>query len=444
MGNSKRTDRSTTISASVKKRALPLEREADLDALMRRIGDASYVLLGEATHGTSEFYQWRATLSRRLIEESGFSFVAVEGDWPDCYRVNRYAKLYEGSGDSAREVLHAFERWPTWMWANREVAEFAEWMRDHNRRRSPARQVGFYGLDVYSLWESMHAVIDYLERIDPGLARGARGAYRCFEPYGEDAQEYARATALVPTTCEREAVAVLAALRSRASEFREDGRDAFFNAEQNALVAQNAERYYRTMVRGGPTSWNVRDAHMVETLERLMKHHGPDAKAIVWEHNTHVGDARFTDMARAGMFNVGQLVRQTNDAEDVVIVGFGTHRGTVVAGDEWGAPMRRMRVPPAREGSFEDALHEAETGNALLMFNDTDDGGIEGLDEPVGHRAIGVVYDPRNERWGNYVPTIVPKRYDAFVYIEQSSGVDALHMPVLVDGEPPETYPSGM
>jgi erythromycin esterase-like protein len=248
----------------------------------------------------------------------------------------------------------------------------------------------------------------------------------------------------VPTTCEREAVAVLAALRRKATEFREDGRDAFFNAEQNALVAQNAERYYRTMVRGGPTSWNVRDAHMVETLERLIRHHGPEAKAIVWEHNTHVGDARFTDMARAGMFNVGQLVRQTNDADDVVIVGFGTHRGTVVAGDEWGAPMRRMRVPPAREASFEDALHAAEIGDALLMFNESDHGGIEGLDEPIGHRAIGVVYDPHNERWGNYVPTIVPKRYDAFVYIEESSGVDALHMPVLVDGEPPETFPSGM
>ena len=444
MRNPKRTDRSKPISESLKKRALPLEREADLEPLIKRIGDASYVLLGEATHGTSEFYQWRAALSRRLIEDYGFSFVAVEGDWPDCYRVNRYAKLYPESGERAREVLHAFERWPTWMWANREVAEFAEWMRDHNRRRSSARQVGFYGLDVYSLWESMHAVVQYLEGIDPALARSARGAYRCFEPYGGDVQEYARATALVPTTCEREAVAVLAALRSKGSEFREDGRDAFFNAEQNALVAQNAERYYRTMVRGGPTSWNVRDAHMVETLERLMKHHGPEAKAIVWEHNTHVGDARFTDMARAGMFNVGQLVRQTNDASDVVIVGFGTHRGTVVAGDEWGAPMRRMRVPPAREASFEHALHDAETSDALLLFNESENGGIEGLDEPIGHRAIGVVYDPHNERWGNYVPTIVSKRFDAFVYIEESSGVDALHMPVLVDGEPPETFPSGM
>ena len=440
----RRSDNVKAIAEGISKRALPLNDPADLDPLIERIGDAHYVLLGEATHGTSEFYQWRAALSRRLIEERGFSFVGVEGDWPDCYRVNRYAKSYHDSGESAREVLHAFERWPTWMWANREVAEFAEWLRDHNRRLSPERQAGFYGLDVYSLWESMHAVVGYLESVDPALARAARAAYGCFEPYAEDAQQYARATAIVPTTCEREALAVLGALRRKATEYAEDGPDAFFNAEQNALVAKNAELYYRTMVRGGPTSWNVRDSHMVETLERIMVHHGPDAKAIVWEHNTHIGDARFTDMARGGMFNVGQIVRQEHDADDVVLVGFGTHRGTVVAGEEWGAPMRRMRVPPAREGSFEDAMHRSDAGDSILLFNGEDDGGIGGLDEPIGHRAIGVVYDPRNEHWGNYVPTIVPRRYDAFIHIEETAGVDALHMPVLVDGEPPETFPSGM
>ena len=440
----RRAERSRSIADGIAKRALPLSDPADLEPLIDRIGTARYVLLGEATHGTSEFYQWRAALSRRLIEQHGFSFVGVEGDWPDCYRVNRYAKSYADSGDTAREVLHAFERWPTWMWANREVAEFAESLRDYNRRRAPERQAGFYGLDVYSLWESMHAVVGYLESVDPALARAARAAYRCFEPFGEDAQEYARATAIVPTTCEREAIAVLGALRRKATEYREDGRDAFFNAEQNALVAKNAELYYRTMVRGGPTSWNVRDSHMVETLERLMAHHGPDAKAIVWEHNTHIGDARFTDMARGGMFNVGQLVRQEHDADDVVLVGFGTHRGTVIAGEDWGAPMRRMRVPPAREGSFEDALHASDAGDMLVLFNGTDDGGVAGLDEPIGHRAIGVVYDPRNEHWGNYVPTIMPRRYDAFIHIDESAAVDAIHMPVLVDGEPPETFPSGL
>ena len=434
----------SVISKGLKKQARPLESAADLDPLIDRIGKARYVLLGEATHRTSEFYQWRATLSRRLVEDHGFSFIAVEGDWPDCYRVNRYAKRYADSGNTARDVLHAFERWPTWMWANREVAELAEWMRDYNHRRAPERQAGFYGLDVYSLWESMHAVVGYLESIDTALARAARAAYRCFEPYAEDVQEYARATALVPTTCEREAVAVLAAVRNKAEEFRQDGRDAFFNAEQNALVARNAERYYRTMVRGGPTSWNVRDTHMVETLERLMQHHGPEAKAIVWEHNTHIGDARFTDMARAGMFNVGQLVRQSHHEDDVVLVGFGTHHGTVIAGEEWGAPMRHMRVPPAKENSVEHALREADVGDALLLFDGSDDGGIEGLEEPIGHRAIGVVYDPGFERYGNYVPTRLARRYDAFIHIDRSHALDALHLEEKHDGEVLETFPSGM
>lgn len=421
----------------------PLETPADLDSLFGRIGDARYVLLGEASHGTSEFYTWRAAISRRLIEEHGFSFIAVEGDWPDCYQVNRYVKSMADAGASAESVLHAFDRWPTWMWANREVVTLAEWLRDFNQGKAPERQAGFYGLDVYSLWDSMRAVMQYLERVDPRFAAVARRAYNCFEPYAEDVQDYARATALVPTSCEDEAIAVLRELRSRAPEFRADGREGFFNAEQNALVARNAELYYRTMVRGGPASWNVRDRHMVETLDRLMDHHGPAARAIVWEHNTHIGDARFTDMARAGMVNVGQLVRQARGADDAVLVGFGTHRGTVIAAEEWGAPMERMRVPPARPDSFEEAMHDASVGDALLLFDGSDDGGVPGLGEPIGHRAIGVVYDPGGERWGNYVPTLMARRYDALLYIDETRAVDPLHMAVHVGGEPPETYPSG-
>src|SRR6185437_7414519 len=233
-------------------------------------------------------------------------------------------------------------------------------------------------------------------------------------------------------------------LRTNASRFAEDGREGYFNAEQNALVARNAELYYRTMVRGGPDSWNVRDHHMVETLQRLVQHHGPQTRAIVWEHNTHIGDARFTDMARAGMVNVGQLVRQAHERDGVCLIGFGSHRGTVIAADEWGSPMERMRVPHAREGSFEEAMHDADVGDALLLFDGSNDGGVPGLHHPLGHRAIGVVYDPRHERWGNYVPTMVPRRYDAMLYIDESRAVDPLHMPVHVDGEVPETYPSGV
>jgi erythromycin esterase-like protein len=430
-------------SISLERAASPLESARDLDPLIERIGDARFVLLGEASHGTSEFYTWRTELSKRLMAERGFTFIAVEGDWPDCYRVNRYVRGMPDSGASSTAVLHAFERWPTWMWANREVIALVDWLRDYNRRRSPDQRAGFYGLDVYSLWDSMRAVIEYLERIDPQLARNARSAYNCFEPYAEDVQEYARATALVPTSCEAEAVSVLRALRGRAPEFREDGREGYFNAEQNALVAKNAELYYRTMVRGGSASWNVRDTHMVETLDRLMQHHGPTSKAIVWEHNTHIGDARYTDMARARMVNVGQLVRQEHAEDGVVLVGFGSHRGTVIAAEEWGMPMQRMRVPPARDGSFEALLFEARVGDALFLFDGTDNGGIRGLEAPMGHRAIGVVYDPNYERWGNYVPTIVPRRYDAFLYIDETRALDPLHMPVHVGGDLPETYPSG-
>ena len=438
-----RGDGGTTLSAAIGEHAIPLHESADLDPLLERIGNARYVLIGEASHGTSDFYRWRAELSKRLIEERGFSFVSVEGDWPDCYRVNRYVKWRPDAGNSAYDVLHAFERWPTWMWANRDVVAFATWLRSYNERLPDERQVGFYGLDVYSLFESMAEVVQYLDRIDPEAARQARRAYSCFDPYAEDVQEYARATALVPTSCEDEAISILAALRRKAPEYAADGRDAYFNAEQNALVARGAELYYRTMVRGGPTSWNVRDHHMVDTLERLMRFHGPLAKGIVWEHNTHIGDARFTDMARAGMANVGQLVRQAHAGDDVVLVGFGSHHGTVIAAEEWGLPMQRMRVPDARAESYEAVMHESGVRDFLLLFDGSDDGGIPGLDEIRGHRAIGVVYHPGAERWGNYVPTLLARRYDGFIYLDTTEALDPLHMPVHIGAEPPETYPSG-
>lgn len=428
------------LAAEVENIALPLDGPMHLDPLLEMIGDARFVLLGEATHGTSEFYTWRTEISRRLITEKAFSFIAVEGDWPDCARINRYVK--GGPGKSAEEILHAFSRWPTWMWANREVAQLVRWLRAHNERSLDDRKVGFYGLDVYSLWESMEAVVKYLEGVDAEAVAAARRAYSCFEPYNEDAQEYARATALVPTSCQAEAVAALVTLRSAASEYRDEGSDAFFEAEQNAIIAKNAELYYRTMVRGGATSWNVRDHHMAETLDRLMQHHDPYAKAIVWEHNTHVGDARFTDMARAGMVNVGQLARQNHSAEGVCLVGFGTYKGSVIAGREWGAPMERMRVPEARSESYESAMHQGVGRDSLILFREQEEP-MAALHQPRGHRAIGVVYDPRTEHRGNYVPTILPERYDAFIYIDESEAVDPLHMPAAVDGEVPETFPTG-
>ncbi|HZQ34488.1 MAG TPA: erythromycin esterase family protein [Dehalococcoidia bacterium] len=412
---------------------------ADMDALIEQIGDARFVLIGEASHGTHEYYRWRERLSRRLIAEKGFSFVAVEGDWPDCYAITRYVKARPEADRSARAVLNRFRRWPTWMWANREVLEFVEWLRRWNDARDEGAKAGFYGLDVYSLWESLDEVLGYLRRVDPDAIGPALRAFRCFEPYGEDVQGYARATLFVPATCEQEVVAMLAELRANAAEYAQDGREGYFCAEQNAIAARNAERYYRAMIHGGTDSWNVRDRHMVETLERLMQFHGPLAKAIVWEHNTHIGDAAFTDMAREGMVNVGQLVRQQRGVDDVVLIGFGGHRGSVIAGDEWGAPMQAMAVPPARPESWEDVLHRAGSGNRLLLFGE----GAE-TDELLaqrGQRAIGVVYHPEFERWGNYVPTVLPRRYDAFLYFEETRALHPLALHPRNAGEPPETYP---
>lgn len=426
----------------IRRISLPLRRPQDLDHLLHYIGKSRFVLLGEATHGTAEYYTWRADISRRLIREYGFTFIAVEGDWPDCYRVNRYVKGYADAGTSAREVLHAFNRWPTWMWANHEIVALTEWLRVHNDGLLDSEKIGFYGLDVYSLWDSLYQVMGYLRQHDPSALATASQAFQCFEPHGEDVQEYARAT-MWDESCEKEVVALLGRLQKKRKCDTSDGRDAHFNAEQNALVVKNAEHYYRTMVRGGPESWNIRDHHMHETLERLMQHHGPSAKAIVWEHNTHVGDARFTDMAEQGEVNVGELVRENNSQDDVALVGFGSYRGSVIAGRSWEAPMECMTIPPARPGSWEEILHEASAEDKVLLLSQAQR--TPELLERRGHRAIGVVYHPEYEQYGNYVPTVLPRRYDAFLFLDHTHALHPLHdVYPHHDGEVPETFPSGV
>lgn len=412
-----------------------LVTDRDLDALLDDIGDRRVVMLGEASHGTHEFYTWRTAISKRLIEEKGFRFIAVEGDWPDCYRINRYVKDRNEDG-SVTDVLRAFDRWPTWMWSNWEVAALAGWLRDHNARTSA--NIGFYGLDVYSLWDSMRAMLDYLEQEDPAAARWVREAYQCFEPYQENEQVYARYA--MSRSCKDEVVRMLKEIRARA-QFLDGDPEAGLDAEQNAYIAVNAEKYYSSMVGFDNESWNIRDRHMMDTLDRLLQFHGRDAKGIVWAHNTHIGDARATDMRRAGMINIGQLGREHYGINQVYLAGFATHSGTVIAGDEWGAAMEVLETPPAKPGSIEDRLHHESASDRYYLFNDEHTAAA--FEKPIGHRAIGVVYDPRQERLGNYVRSHLPRRYDAFIYLDRTQALHPLGLPPHNE-KMPDTYPFGL
>lgn len=429
------------ITDYIKENSFELNDSSDLDPLMDAIGDSNYVLLGEASHGTHEYYTWRTRITKRLISEKNFSFIAVEGDWPDCYRLNRYIKGYNEAGKSAREVLHEFNRWPTWMWANWEIIALAEWLRKHNKDIPANRRVGFYGLDVYSLWESMESIVKYLKQKDPKTLKVAENVLACFEPFRSDeGQSYARATYHSSLdSCREEVAAMLAEIRSRMPQYNTD-HEAVFSAEQNALVTVNAEHYYRTMIGRDAASWNIRDKHMMDTLNRLMNFHWPKAKAIVWEHNTHIGDARATDMKSDGMTNVGQLAKEQHEDEGVFRVGFGSYKGNVVAGSMWGGTMQKMKVPPAIDGSWEDILHNTGTENKLILSDS-----LKHCDElwhPLGHRAIGVVYHPKHEQFGNYVPSIIPLRYEAFIYLDETMALHPLH--IKPDGHQiPETYPWG-
>jgi erythromycin esterase-like protein len=424
----------------VREAAESLRGPQDLDPLLARTASARYVLIGEASHGTAEFYRWRAELTRRLIIEQGFSFVAVEGDWPDCHRLHCCVVGAPGVPNDPAAVLWQFERWPRWMWANEDVVHFAQWLRRFNSGRDGV-PVGFHGLDVYSLWDSLRAILDYVRAHEPDHVESVLAAFRCFEPFGEDPQAYAFSTRMVPETCEADVVRVLAALRTDSAEAALPGLDPGFVARQNAEVVAGAERYYREMMRGGGRSWNVRDCHMADTLDRLMRAYGPEAKAVVWAHNTHVGDARATDMAAAGMVNIGQLMRERHAQDGVVVVGFGTYQGQVVASGRWGGTVRRMTVPEASDDSVEGLLHQAVADrDSLFVFPEGDGPGW--ARQVRGHRAIGVVYQPGRERHGNYVPTVLSRRYDAFVHCDRSTALEPLHHFEEARGEV-ETFPVG-
>ncbi len=429
------------LNKLIRENSIELENENSLNELIDKIGDAKYVLLGEASHGTHEYYKWRTQISKMLIERKGFSFIAVEGDWPDCYRLNRYIKNYPNSGSSAFDVLHAFNRWPTWMWANWETVALAEWLREYNDKQRETHKIGFYGLDVYSLWESFESIIEYLDKKDPIAKQSALKALKCFEPYNDrEGQTYAKASTMVPTLCENDVIELLSKIRLNAPSYNNDPEEVM-NLEQNAQIIVNAERYYRAMIKASSESWNIRDRHMVYTLNSLMDFHGANSKGIIWEHNTHIGDARATDMVAEGMVNVGQIINQQHKDEGVYSIGFGSYQGTVIAGREWGDVMQIMKVPEAIKYSWEYELHRLDAKDRIVFM--TNDMKQNLGNKKFGHRAIGVVYRPKYEIFGNYVPSNIVHRYNAFIYLDETSALHPLH--IKPDGdELPETYPFGV
>jgi erythromycin esterase-like protein len=423
----------------------------DYDSLLDLIGDARFVLLGEATHGTHEFYEQRARITQRLISEKGFTAVAVEADWPDAYRVNRYVRA-EGDDRDAVGALAGFKRFPSWMWRNTDVVNFVDWLRAYNDQQPAADRAGFYGLDLYSLFTSMAEVLAYLDKVDPEAAEEARKRYACFDHYGDDSQQYAYSAGLGHSeSCQREVVTQLQQMQQRAADFMQrDGiaaSDALFYAQQNARLVKNAEEYYRTMFRGRVSSWNLRDRHMAETLDALAAHldqmRGKPSRIVVWEHNSHVGDARATEIGRMGEWNVGQLSRERY-GDQAFLVGFSTYTGWVTAASDWDGPAERKQVRPALPGSYEDAFHQSGLGNFMLPLLPGSTARAALLESRL-ERAIGVLYLPRTERQSHYFMAELPQQFDAMIHIDTTDAVQPLEPTSHWDsGEAPETYPAGL
>jgi erythromycin esterase-like protein len=391
--------------------------------LFDRFADARVILLGEASHGTSEFYRARAAITRRLVEAHGFSIVAVEADWPDAATVDRHVRHRKPRPDLAS----AFTRFPTWMWRNTDVEAFVSWLRGRNGGLPAGQRTGFYGLDLYNLSASMRAVIDYLDGVDPEAAKVARRRYGCLEPWAEEPQRYgARTLHEGHARCEQGVVAMLREICERQPAYEREDGEAFLEASQNARLVRDAERYYRAMYRGAAESWNLRDTHMFETLEQLLAAKGPHSRAVVWAHNSHIGDARATGMGRSrGELNLGQLCRE-RFGEEAVLVGFGTDSGTVACASDWDEPMEVKRVLPSRPDSYERLAHESEVPRFMLDLR----GGSEELRSALGterlERFIGVIYRPETERWSHHVECELPRQFDAYVWFDATRAVTPL------------------
>jgi erythromycin esterase-like protein len=439
----------TSAVEAVRDTALWLEPGADgIAPLLDAVGNARVVLIGEATHGTAEFYRVRADLTAALITRKGFNLIAAEADWPDAYRANRWVRLVSDEPDAA-SALGDFTRFPRWMWRNDVVVEFLTWLRGQNAGKTFRERAGFYGLDLYSLHTSMDAVLRYLGKVDPDGARRARERYACFEDFGTDPQSYGyAATVGLSRSCEDDVVAQLVDLRKRAVEYASrDGfvaEDEYFFAEQNARLVRNAEQYYRSMFGGRSESWNIRDTHMMETLDALIQwtaRRSGDARAVVWAHNSHLGDARATQMGQWGELNLGQLARQKY-GDDACLIGFTTHSGTVTAARDWDGPAERRQVRPSLPGSYERLFHDS--GMARFFIPLAEEPARTALLSPRLERAIGVIYKPETERASHYFQAHLPGQFDFVIHIDATTALTPLERWSRADADLPETYPTGV
>lgn len=451
-----------SIRTMLQHQAHDIHSNEDYDYVVEQIGDASIALLGEATHGTGEFYRIRAELSKRLISEKGFDAIAVEADWPDALRVSRYvqdSKPYHANWHDAprdmmpEQALGNFERFPQWMWRNTEIVDLIDWLRLHNQRiKDLESKIGFYGLDLYSLRSSMNAVIKYLSHVDPEAAKRARMRYACFDQLAEDPQRYGYAAVFgMKKDCEDEVVRQLIELSSKEqkqiAEATPTGFDELFYAQQNARVAQNAEAYYRSMFTGHDESWNLRDTHMAETLCTLQEHlgrrKGTRAKIIVWAHNSHIGDARATEMGERGQINLGQLVRERLKS-NTFLLGFTTHTGTVIAASDWDRPPEMKSIRPSAPNSFERQFHNTGLHDFFMPICNSSQA-KELLKGPKLERAIGVLYLPENERFSHYFHADMSRQFDAIIHIDRTHALHPLDLPPSWQPEEiQDTYPSGL
>lgn len=438
-----------SLVEAVRREARPFVDTADgLRPLVDAIGNARLVLIGDCTHGTHELYRVRAELTKLLITERSFNIIAVEADWPDAYRVNRWVRGASEEG-SARAALDDFTRFPRWMWRNHDVVAFIDWLHRENARRPVDERAGFYGLDLYSLHRSIEVVLGYLDKVDPDAAARARARYACFDVYGDDPQSYGYATTLgLSQPCEEEVTRALIDLRRQAMDYAtRDGRiaaDDYFFAEQNARLVANAEGYYRAMFQSRGNSWNLRDQHMMETLDALLAHvqsGDRPSRAVVWAHNSHLGDARAPQMSERGELNLGQLVRE-GYGQQAFLIGTTTHSGTVTAVHDWGEPAQRRRVRPSLAQSYERLFHEVGVEQFMLLLRET---AVRApLLQPRLERAIGVIYRPDTERASHYFRTRLPEQFDAIIHIDETHALEPLERWARDEIDLPETFPSGV